>query len=168
MKRKLTAAGAALALLSLSAALAAAKANFSGTWVLDASKSEGLPPGMTQTLKITQNEDKLDIELKLKGPDGNERTVNDSFTLDGKETPFKPVVMGGPEPRNPKRTAKWAADGNGIEMVETAEVDTPDGPDTIQMTRKWSLSADGKTLIIEQKFIGPMGSQQTKRVFAKQ
>ena len=170
MRSKVAAASAALAALALGAAVAsAAKVDFSGTWVMDAAKSEGLPPGVKQTLKVTQKDDKIDIEVKVTQPDGTERTLTDSYTADGKETPFQPVMQGGgPPPKNAKRTAKWAADRSGIDVIENSEVDTPEGPDTLQMVRKWTLSADGKTLTIEQNFKGPIGSQQSKRVFTKQ
>ena len=46
MKRIIATFGAFVLVMTLCITAAAAKAYFSGTWILDKSKSEGLPPGM--------------------------------------------------------------------------------------------------------------------------
>ena len=171
MRSRLLAAGVALAVLaSGAAAAAAAKANFAGTWVLDLSRSEGLPPGLEQTVTITHEGDKLDLVIKQKTQQG-ERTVNESFMLDGKQAEFKPQAPpnpNAPQPRNGKRTARWLPDGGGIEIVDTWDVDTPDGADTMEMKRRWMLAADGKTFTVEQSFKGMLGLSQSKRTYVKQ
>jgi hypothetical protein len=43
----------------------------------------------------------------------------------------------------------------------------PEGPVTVQMTRKWTLSPDGKTLRSEIAVDGPQGKQQVKRTFIR-
>ena len=167
--RRMVAACAALAALSLCvAAAAAAKANYSGTWVLDISKSEGLPVGLEQTVTVTQTDDKLELVIKQKTPQG-ERTVNESHVLDGKAVEFKPNVgPNQPPPTNAKRVSKWAADGAGVEIMDTFDVESPDGLVTIVVKRSWSLSADGKTLTVIQDVKGQLGGSQTKRVYNKQ
>ena len=169
MRRSLVAACAALAALTLCvAAAAAAKANYNGTWVLDLSKSEGLPAGCEQTVTITQAEDKLDLVIKQKTQQG-ERTVNESHLLDGKAVEFKPnVAPNQPPPANAKRVSKWAADGAGVEILDTFDVETPDGVVTIVVKRTWTLSADGKTMTVIQDVKGQIGSSQSKRVYNKQ
>jgi hypothetical protein len=155
-----------LAAVALGAVTVAAKANFSGVWTLD--KSEGLPPGMTQVLTITQNGDRVEVERKVKMAEGEERTVNDAFVLDGKEADFKPLIIGGGATvKKAKRTSKWAEDGNGFDAAEEATLDGPEGEDTIKVTQRWSLSADAKTLTIELDMQGPGGAVKTKRVFVK-
>ena len=157
---------AALALvMALCLAVASAKADFSGTWILDKSNSEGLPPGMDQTMTVVHTGDKLLLETKLITQEG-ERVVSDLYMLDGKEAEFTPKAPNG-EAGKGKRTAKWAADGNGIQVNETSTFDSPDGPVNIQMTRTWTLSADGKTLKIDITAEGPNGKQQVKRTFVK-
>lgn len=69
------------------------------------------------------------------------------------------------EPGKGKRTAKWTTDG--IEVNDVAVYDTPDGDVTVKMTRKWMLSADGKTLQIEINVESPNGMQIIKRTFNK-
>lgn len=169
MKRKITAgsiAVVALVALSLVAASAAAKADFSGKWAMDKTKSEGIPPNVEQVMTVTQTGDKIELETKITAPQG-ERTVKDSYTVDGKETDFSPQGPQGPIGKG-KRTAKWSADGATLEVNETATLNGPNGPDEVSATRKWTLAADGKTLTIELTFNGEQGTQKTKRVFVKQ
>ncbi|HYG10149.1 MAG TPA: hypothetical protein VD835_09395 [Pyrinomonadaceae bacterium] len=169
MRSRLLAAGIVLVALALAvSAAAAAKADFSGTWALDVSRSEGLPPSLQQTVTITQEGDKIDMVIKQKTPQG-ERTINDSFMLDGKQAAFNPPAPPppNPQPKNGKRTARWLPDG-GIEVHDLWDVDTPDGLDTMEMKRKFTLAPDGKTFTVEQSFKGMIGLSQTKRVYVKQ
>ena len=66
-----------------------------------------------------------------------------------------------------KLTAKLAADGNSIDVVEQVTFDSPEGAVTIQTTRKWTLSPDRKTLKIDMTIDGPNGKQTLKRTFVK-
>ncbi|HYG09929.1 MAG TPA: hypothetical protein VD835_08155 [Pyrinomonadaceae bacterium] len=168
MKRKIAAGGVAVALVALSlvAAAAAAKADFSGKWVMDKTKSEGVPPNIEQTMTVTQTGDKIELETKVTTPQG-ERVIKDNYTADGKETDFTPQGPQGAIGKG-KRTAKWSADGAALEVSETATLDGPNGPDEVSATRKWWLAPDGKTLTIELTFSGEQGMQKTKRVFVKQ
>lgn len=112
-----------------------------------------------------QTGDKLSLETKLITQEG-ERVVSDSYVLDGKEAEFTPKAPNGQAGKG-KRTAKWVADGNGIEINENSTFDGPEGAVNIQMTRTWTLSADGKTLKIEIAAEGPNGKQQVKRTFIR-
>ncbi len=141
-----------------------AKADFNGKWTLDKARSTGLPPGMDQTMTVTQSGDAVKIETKVKGQNG-EQTVPDNYVLDGKETDFK--LPNAPDAKG-KRTSKWNAGGNGFDVSEKAVVETPDGEATIEATRKWTLAADGKTLTIEMTVKSPNGTQESKRTFVKQ
>lgn len=155
----------ALLALNLNALALPVKADFSGTWKLDAAKSTGLPPGMEQTMTVVQTGDIIKLETKVKGPQG-EQTVPDSYAVDGRENDFKPANA--PNGKG-KRTAKWNADASGIEVTEKAEIETPDGGTvTVEATRKWTLAPDGKTLTIEMKVKSPQGEQESKRIFVKQ
>lgn len=168
MKQRLVVTCAALVALALGAAVvvAAAKADFSGMWALDAARSESVPAGMEQLLTVTQTGDTLVVVLKIKPAQGPERTINYTYEINGKETEFTADGPGGSTSKA-KRTAAWSADGNSIEVKEEIPVQTPEGPDAVYATRKWTLSADGKDLIIEQKQITPTGTSQSKRIFAK-
>ena len=170
MKRKIAAGSVAASLLialSLVVASAAMKADFSGKWTMDKAKSEGVPPGMEQTMTVMQTGDKIDLETKITGGPMGERVVKDSYTADGKETDFTPQGPQGPMGKG-KRTTKWTADGTGLEVSETATIDGPNGSEEVSATRKWTLAPDSKTLTIELTFRGSEVSQQSKRVFVKQ
>ncbi len=153
-----------VARLNAPPATTSAKADFNGTWALDKTNSEGLPPGMDQLMTVVQNGDKLSLETKLITEQG-EQVVPDSYVLDGKEVEFTPKGPGGLTGKG-KRTAKWGSD-NSIEVSETATFDTPESTATFQTTRKWMLSADGKTLKIEMTVDGPNGKQLLKRTFIR-
>ncbi|MFL6229614.1 MAG: hypothetical protein ACJ741_12640 [Pyrinomonadaceae bacterium] len=162
MRRKLLAALIACVAFALAASGAAAKANFAGTWVLDVAKSEGIWPGTEQTLTVSQTDDRIELELKAKTPQG-ERTSKDAYTADGREVEFAPPGTTG----KGKRTVKWSADG-AMEISELYDAPTPEGTDTMKSWRRWSLSADGRMLFVEQRAQAPNGLSLTKRVFIKQ
>jgi hypothetical protein len=166
VKRNLMIAGGALLVFACGLIGAAAKANFSGTWTLDKSKSEGLPPVLKdQVITVTQAGDKLTIESKLTTEQGDQ-TTNDVYMLDGKPADFTDKRPNGLEGKG-KRTAKWSADGNGIEVSEEITYETPNGSVAVDVTRKWTLSADAKTLTIDMNIASPAGTQQMKRVLVK-
>lgn len=166
---RLRKAGAVLIIYALSVSTfgqgAVAKADLSGTWALDKARSEGLPPGMDQTLTLKQTGDRLEVEAKISGPQG-EQTVSDGYIIDGQPKDFEPALVGGGKGKG-KRTSTWAADGGGFDASEEATLQGPEGEETVKATRRWRLSPDGKTLTIEMSFEGPGGSRKSKRVFTK-
>ena len=157
----------AAAILGLSVlAMAAAKPNFSGTWNMDRARSFGLPGNMTQVLTITQTDDKIEMEAKLIQP-GNERTVKESYTLDGKEYEFTPQAPPNQTPPKGKRTVTWLPGDKGIMITDVTTAETPKGPTTTQVVRKWTISGQGE-LVIDTFIDGPNGSFEGKRIFTKQ
>ncbi len=156
--------GAMLA-LNLSLVFAAAKANFTGTWIMDKSRSEGVPPEVEQTMVFTQSDDKVILENRITR-DGSVITVSDTYIINGKEVEFTQKVND--QESKGKRTSKWLTDGSGFESSEEIIRQAGDGTQvTQQVTRKWVMAADGKTFTVEMSVKGPNGTQQTKRVFVK-
>ena len=156
-----------VAIMALSAfALAAAKPNFSGSWTMDRARSFGIPANMTQTMTITQTEDKIELETKLIQP-GNERSVKDTYTLDGKEYDFTPQVTPNQPPAKGKRTANWLPGDKGLAVTEVTTAETPKGPVTTQIVRKWTISSQGE-LVIDMYVDNPNMSYEAKRIFIKQ
>lgn len=151
---------AALLVTGVSVA-AAQKVDFSGTWVLDKSRSEGLPAGMDQTMTVKQAGDRVDVEVKVYSNQG-EREVKDQFILDGKKTEFTAAAQS-----KGKRTSKWSADSKGFDVIEEATIERGNGPENFKVMRHWQLSDDGKTLTIEMSFNEPTGPGKSKRVFVK-
>jgi hypothetical protein len=126
--------------LAASLTFAADKPNFSGSWEMDASKSDfgGSPPPDSFKRKIEHNEPSLILTDEQTSALGTEKAVR-TYTTDGKETSYQ--WMGG----DVKSAAHW--DGNA--MVIVGKVDAG-GADLI-VTSTLTLSADGKTLTENDK-----------------
>ena len=163
MKRQIAIAGITVLLLALTILAASPKADFSGTWVMDKTRTEGLPPDIEQTMTVTQKDDRIDVVTKVSGDQGDQ-TVPVTYVLDGKETEYPANRMG--EGKG-KRTASWSADGNGFEVSEEENYDTKNGPTKIQFSRKWTMAPDGKTVVIILDIKGPNGNGTIKRTFVK-
>ena len=147
-------------------ALAATKPNFSGTWTMDRARSFGLPGNMTQILTITQTDDKIELETKLIQP-GNERSMKDTYNLDGKEHEFTPQAPPNQTPPKGKRTVSWMPGDKGLMVTEVTVAETPKGPVTSQVVRKWTITSQGE-LVIDMYIDNPNGSFEAKRIFTKQ
>jgi hypothetical protein len=137
---------------------------------------------MEQTMTVRQEGDRVTIEVLIKTPEG-ERTVTDSYTLDGKETEFTPPAP--PPPRQPspeppqagaqtpppaptkgKRRGEWLARGDGFVVYDETTAQGPDGPSVVKTARKWIMWPDG-TLSIEIFDETPRGDFSTKRLFVR-
>jgi hypothetical protein len=164
MLRKLAFATAAVLLFAFWV-LAAQKPDFSGDWIMDRGRSFGLPGNMQQTMVVRQSAEQIDVETKLIQPN-NERSVKDTYVLDGKEHEFSPQLPPNAPPANGKRVANWLPAGNGIVVNELTTSETPTGKVTSQLTRKWTLSKDGE-LVIDMYVDGPNGSFEMKRIFKR-
>ena len=159
----------ALAALSLAAPAqtvqTSQKASFAGTWVLDQGRSYNLPRTVKHTMTVVQDGDKLTVETEIESEQGK-RTVKDEYTLDGKESDFKPQVQSDPEAKG-KRTGRWVPGGKSFVVEETIATKGPDGsPATITVTRKWLLWADG-SLSIDLHQDTPRGSSESRRFFTR-
>ena len=170
MGRRILITIAAALVLSVLVLAAADKPNFSGTWNLDGARSYGLPQNMKQIMTVNQKEDQIEVETKIIQP-GNERVQKDTYILDGKEheftPPTPPAQPGQPPPAPPKgkRTANWLPAGNGITVTDVTTAETPKGPATTQIVRKWTLS-EGE-LVIDMYVDNPNISYEAKRIFKR-
>src|SRR4051812_6514477 len=160
----ITAIVATLSLGHLASGADTAKPNFSGTWELDAKKSEGIPEGTNQILTVKQAGDRIDVETKMSGPQGD-RTLPDAYVVNGKEADFQPPVISGGTAKGGKRVSTWAKDGAGFDVQEQAQIDGAEGADELKGKRTWRLSPDGKVLTIELDMAGKRGGIKTKRGF---
>ncbi len=168
MKRKLLFGIVVVMALAFGVGNVAAQSDFSGVWTLDVSKSANVPPGLIQTMTVTQKGDRVEVETTSKVGEGQERVGKDAYVLDGKETDF---TMGRGA-KNAKRVSKLTADGNVFVVTEEAVLNAPDGGEaTVRAKRRWRLSADGKTLTIEMVAENPIDASKPKsrsrRVFVK-
>jgi hypothetical protein len=146
-------------------AFAAVKPNFSGTWLMDKNKSEGIPPNVEQTMIFTQVDDNVTMHNKIVTAAGD-INITDTFNINGKEVDF--TQQRNDEEIKGKRTSKWLADGNGFQATEEFTVVGGDNlPITQQITRKWVMSADGKTFTVDLFGKTPNGDLHTTRIFVK-
>ncbi|MEO8026932.1 MAG: hypothetical protein ABI823_10675 [Bryobacteraceae bacterium] len=153
--------------LTLGALLTAAdKPNYSGTWRLNVAASD-----------FSQSAGKRDPTLQLPAPESMTRMIEQKGdhlkyrverTLGGKKYEFDvDLTIGSGEPfsSNPAGivTAEWSGDA-----LTVATLYNPNRARS-ERTEKWSLSADGKTLIDEMAFRSPEGVEtKVRRVFEKQ
>ena len=168
MKRKLLIGIVAVMVFAFGVGTVAAQSDLSGVWTLDAGKSEAVPPGMIQTMTITQKGDGVEVETKSKVGEGQVRVGKDAYVLDGKETDFTaPIPVS--SAKKAKRVSKWMDDRNGFDVTEESVLNAPDGGEVkVRSTRRWRLSADEKTLTIEMEMEhSRRGTSKSRRVFVK-
>jgi len=153
-----------LALVGTWAANAAiAPPNFSGTWVLDKSKSEGLPQQLVNvdvTWVITQDEKQLKREQQLGGNVGQSAT----FNLDGSE---RTADLTGRISGKARLKAKWLDGGKALELNAVVDGVFNKTAMTFTTTEQWELGEGGKTLLVHHTREGPRGKQEYKLIFTK-
>jgi len=177
---------ACVLLASVLAVSAAAPANFAGTWALDKSKSDGLPPQAANiaglTLVVTQDAQQITIDSKTAmasqdaaaagGPGqggGRGRGMgmfpSASYKLDGTETTAdNPGGRGGTSTFK----AQWKDGGKTLELKRVSKFNFQGNDVTATTTEDWTLSSDGKTLTVKRTSESPRGTQSSTLVFNKQ
>ena len=159
---------------------AAAPANFSGTWTLDKSKSQGLDQRMQNAESIqwviTQNDKQISIESKVTGgqnagggPGGGGGGMRGggmggprSYNLDGKET----TTEGNGGTSTMKAT--WSSDGQTLDL-SSLRAGSRDGNEfKFTTNEKLQLSSDGKVLTVKRTGESPRGPVDATLVFNKQ
>jgi len=158
MRGSLAACGAAL-LLALPIA-AQGLPNFSGTWTLDAAKSDfgKLPPPESIVLVIDHQDPRLTVSTTQKGPNG-EASNTDAYTTDGKPNVNKARGPAG----EPDITSTTTWNGNVLvtKRVIAGQVINIGTDDTME------LGADGRTLMMTRTLKTPQGDFRAKVVFKK-
>jgi hypothetical protein len=159
MKTGLSVVGAVL-LLTVSALAQSALPNFSGTWSLDAAKSDFGPiPGPESiVMVIDHKEPALKVSVTQKGPQG-EATNDSTYTTDGKDNTNKMRSPAGDQ--DVKSTTKW----NGKILATTRTIEAQGM--SIGIDDAWELSADGKVMTINRQLKTPQGDFSTKIVLNK-
>lgn len=146
---------AAIAILAAAGAMAAP--NFTGTWKLNLSKSDfgQMPPPNSMTQTVTHEDPKLKVVMKQSRDQGDfEWEAN--YTTDGKESVNE--MMGNPM----KSVAKW--DGDALVIQTKGSF----GDNEFTINARWTLSEDGKTLTISQRWSSSMGEMDMKMILEKQ
>jgi hypothetical protein len=140
---------AALLVVLAAGAGAQGAPNLSGTWVLQADKSDfGMMPGPTsRTDVIDHQEPKLTIRRTVVTSDGQQNVTDFACAVDGRtcENVAGPLTL--------KSVLRW--DGRTLVMATTTP--TPQGE--VAITDRYSLSEDGQTLTQARTLA--MGTEQT-------
>jgi len=181
--------GSAMAFVMLANVLsvsAAAPTNFAGTWALDKSKSQDLPPQAANiaglTLTVTQDAQQITIDSKTAMASQDAATAGGpgqgggrgrgmglfptaSYKLDGTET-----TADNPGGRGGTSTFKavWKDGGKTLELKRVSKFNFNGNDVTVTSTEDWSLSSDGKTLTVKRTTESPRGTQSSTLVFNKQ
>lgn len=158
------------------------KVNFSGTWALNAEKSnfgqqgqgQGQPPqgqpggqgggrgfgGGMGNFTAKQEANLLTVERSRPGQDGNTVTTSTKYTLDGKES-VNTSGMG-----ESKSVATWSADGNTLTIVTTRTMERNGQSMTTKTTEVWTLTSP-TTLQVVSTRASQNGDRVTTMVYDK-
>lgn len=139
--------------------------NFSGEWKLNESKSDmgQFANIVPRKIKITQTNDSITIAKTALSFQGDEYTVSETLSFDGKET--KSSVP----PGNSTRTAsaKWSDDGKTLTVPFTFMLDFNGQTTEIKGSETWSLSDDGKNLTLQSSSSSSFGDNAFKGFYDK-
>jgi hypothetical protein len=164
-----------LSLIALTVALVSAegKVNFSGTWILDKSKSDvsqfiGVgedtekAQNANMTMVVEQEGASLRVTriMKTQG-DERERKEIHTYKIDGNETTNTGF-------RGETVVARAFWEGNKLVVVSTRTKRALMKNISAESRGIWSLSPDGKTLTITAQVNSPRGEQRVRAVFDKQ
>jgi hypothetical protein len=133
--------GLTLVIALVAGGLAAAKADFSGTWVFNPAKSKNVGPmsSMQLTSTIQQNGSTLSIKDDSKFM-GQESERDTHYDLSGKPVPNQ-NFMG----ENAETVTRWVGD----KLVTTWKTEGAIAGTTVIRTETRSLSGGGKTMTLE-------------------
>ena len=157
MKRRNLLLAACASLLMCAPSAFAQKPDFSGSWTLNADKSDFgmMPKPEKATRKIEHKDPELKYTSVQTTPNG-ERTNEVTYKLDGTESINK---LGNTEV---KSVAKW--DGKNVVVDSKRDFQGTE----ITSKETWVLSEDGKTLNIDINVGTPQGDFTIKQVYEKQ
>lgn len=144
----------------------AAITNFSGTWMLNESKSElGQFGGRAVASKIVavQKADAIDLTKTAMNFQGDEVTSTETLSFDGKES--ETTVFG---TAKKKSNLKWAADNQTFTVTYSINIDRGGQAIEFKGIETWSLAAEGKSITVQTSLTTPNGDITTKAAYDKQ
>jgi hypothetical protein len=154
-------------LVLVAGSVSALGTNFTGTWVLDKAKSEGLQGRMAnvdQTWVVTQDAKTLTVEKSFSGGEQPIPSQKSTYNLDGSESSME---MTGRMPGKAALKAKWQGDGQILELNSVLKANVQGKDITITGTEHWELADAGKTLKVHRVSESPRGTQESKLTFTK-
>ena len=156
----------------------AGKADFSGTWALNAEKSDfgggpggppqgqGQPPqgarmrGSGGDFTAKQEANLLTVERTMTRQSGETVTTTSKYTLDGKES-INTTGRG-----ESKSTATWLTDGKTLKIATSRTFDMDGESRTMTSNEEWTLTGAG-TLSIKTTMSTPGGERTRTMVYDK-
>lgn len=153
------------AFVGLCSATTADRANFSGEWKLNESKSDLGQFGArmaSRNMKITQSADSMNLEVTAPSQQGGDVTRKDKVTFDGKEveTVLSPAAK-------KKSTAKWSDDGQTLNVNAVISFDRNGETMEIKVTEVWKLENNGQTLTLQSASSSSFGENAMKLTYDK-
>jgi hypothetical protein len=141
------------------------RANFSGEWKLNESKSDlgQLAQWTTRVIKASQKDDSISIARTAPSFTGEDFTSTEILSFDGKESESN---LAGESKK--KASAKWSEDGQALTITYTVLFDLNGQITEIKGTEALSLSDEGKTLVSQSSSSSTFGDFTTKAVYEKQ
>jgi hypothetical protein len=144
------------------------KANFAGTWALNAAKStfsQGQGQGGGQRMGggnfvATQEANLLTVVRTRTNQNGEATTTTMKYTLDGKES-LNTSARG-----DRKSVATWSADGKTLTIATSRKMDMNGETMTMKSTEVWTLK-DAKTLLVQSTSTTPNGERKNTMVYDK-
>ncbi|HRH40034.1 MAG TPA: hypothetical protein PKY82_00195 [Pyrinomonadaceae bacterium] len=174
------------------------KADFSGTWTLDKTKTKNLPAELEEyVLKVAETAERIEIKTEVKGDlqmrrggggnnggsgggrgEGGPPSFNGRMALGSYVTvvvytlddkeAISDIKQGDVVVGKTKFKAKLKKDGKVLDASINRELQRNEQKVTISTHEKWELADDGKTLKISRDVSLPMGSDSINLVFIKQ
>lgn len=173
-------------LLAVSAFAQDKKADFSGSWTLDVSRSKlderARIESMTMTVAQTDKDIKVETATKRLPPPADAMQSGGGgqgggmrrgggfggdgtflYTLDGKESS---IETDGPMGKVPVKL-KAEIDGGKLKLSSTRTFNTQMGEVSMTTKETWTLSDDGKTLTVKRDTETPRGTNSSEMVFTR-
>ena len=141
-----------------------AQPGFSGSWVLNESKSTlGDGPRMSATsLTVTQQENLISVDLVQPSWDGGEMKRSEKYTLDGKESVNKGMMDS-----SVKCITTLSDNKKEIKFDKTVSFEMNGEKMEMKISEVWNISDDGKTLTVKSTMSSDMGDMSTTLVYDK-
>ena len=148
------------------------RANFSGEWKFNESKSElgqfplcifGNDRMRSKTMKIATKADFLAVEVATSSTDGALVTRQAKLTFEGKEN--ETTFVGSPRD---KSTARWSDDGQTMTVKSIRSFNPKGETADFKVTEVWKLINDGKSISIQVTSGSTSGEKTMKLVYDKQ
>jgi hypothetical protein len=152
----------------------ASRADFSGEWKLNESKSDfagqfplcifgGGDRMRSKTMRIARHADFLTVDVASSSPDGALVTRQEKLTFDGKESEVTFVGI----PRA-KSTARWSDDGQTMTVTSVRSLDANGEKIDFKVTEVWKLINDGKSIFVHVNSSSTSGERTMRLVYDRQ